>query len=127
MKYVGIVLVSHSEKIVYGLKDLIREVTEDVPIEVAGGTDEGTVGTSIEKITTAIKRADRHKGVLLFYDLGSAKINAELAIELSNQKNIVVLDVPLLEGAYVAAVESSIGKDIAEIMTTMERDFPIIK
>lgn len=123
MEYVGIVLISHSEKIAEGLKEIIRQVILDVPVETAGGTDDGEIGTSIEKINHAIDRAYSSKGVLLFYDLGSAKMNAELAIELSEKENIKLVDVPLLEGAYVAAVESSTGKDLKTIIENVIREF----
>lgn len=115
MEYVGIVLISHSPDVVKGIKEIIRQVIKDVPVEVAGGTDDGEIGTSIDKISAAIDTAYTDKGVLLFYDLGSAKMNAELAIEISEKENIFLIEAPLLEGAYVATVESSIGKSITEI------------
>lgn len=66
MTHVGIVLVSHSEKIAIGLKEIIREVIDEVPVELASGMEEGYIGTSVEKITSAIIRADEGRGVLLF-------------------------------------------------------------
>ncbi len=44
MSYVGIVLISHSEKVTIGLKEIIRQVIYDVPVEAAGGTDDGQIG-----------------------------------------------------------------------------------
>ncbi len=116
MSNVGIVLISHSAKVVEGLKDIIGQVVHNVPIEVAGGTDDNEIGTSVEKITAAIERAHSENGVLLFYDLGSAMMNAELAIELCGYDNVKVVNTSLVEGGYVAAVESSIGKSLDEIV-----------
>ncbi|TXL61719.1 PTS-dependent dihydroxyacetone kinase phosphotransferase subunit DhaM [Cerasibacillus terrae] len=124
MEYVGIVLISHSPDVVKGIKEIIRQVIKDVPVEVAGGTDDGEIGTSIDKISAAIDTAYTDKGVLLFYDLGSAKMNAELAIEISEKENIFLIEAPLLEGAYVATVESSIGKSITEIQKSIIKHFP---
>lgn len=124
MTYVGIVLISHSEKVTIGLKEIIRQVIHEVPVEAAGGTDDGEIGTSIDKIKTAIQRADQDRGVLLFYDLGSAKMNAELAIELADLRRIQLVEAPLIEGAYVGAVEASIGKNIDEIIESIEQSFP---
>ncbi|MBO1004085.1 dihydroxyacetone kinase phosphoryl donor subunit DhaM [Pseudogracilibacillus auburnensis] len=123
MGYVGIVLISHSEKVACGIKDIIRQVIQDVPVEVAGGTDDGKIGTSMDRISAAIECADQNKGILLFYDLGSAKMNAELAIEMSEKENIKLAEAPLLEGSYVGAVESSMGKSIAEIIDTLNKNF----
>jgi PTS hybrid protein len=124
MTHVGIVLISHSPKVVEGIKDIIRQVIKDVPVEVAGGTDENEIGTSIEKIQAAIERANSEKGVLLLYDLGSAAMNAEVAIELIGTDKIKVAEnIPLLEGAYVAAVESGLGKSLDEVLAAVKKEF----
>lgn len=125
MKYVGIVLVSHSEKIAIGLKEIIREVIDEVPIGLASGMEDGQIGTSVEKITSAILQADEGRGVLLFYDLGSAKMNAELAIELADIQEIEIVEAPLVEGAYVAAVEASVGRSMNEILQNVTKSFPV--
>lgn len=123
LNYVGIVLVSHSEKVVLGVKEIIRQVVRDVPIELAGGTEDGSIGTSVEKITSAIQQADQGAGVLVFYDLGSAKMNAELALELSELPQVDIVEAPLIEGAYVGAVEASIGKNKPEIIASIAISF----
>ncbi|MGY0692073.1 dihydroxyacetone kinase phosphoryl donor subunit DhaM [Virgibacillus sp. FSP13] len=123
MAYTGIVLISHSPKVVEGIKDLIRQVNQDVPIELAGGTDDGEIGTSVEKIQGAIDRADNGDGVLLMYDLGSAKMNAEMVVEMAEKETIKIAEAPLLEGAYVAAVEAGMGKTVDDIIAALKRNF----
>ncbi|WP_026909264.1 dihydroxyacetone kinase phosphoryl donor subunit DhaM [Paucisalibacillus globulus] len=123
MDYVGIVLVSHSPKLVEGLLDIIRQVIHDVPIEIAGGTNEMEIGTSVEKIMSAITAANTGKGVLVFYDLGSAKMNAEVALEMLDSIQVKIIDAPLVEGAYVAAVESNMGKSLDKVYETVIREF----
>lgn len=123
MDYVGIVLVSHSHKIVEGLLEVIRQVIQDVPIEIAGGTNENEIGTSIEKILSAIHKVNFNRGVLVFYDLGSAKMNAEVALEMLDSISIKIVDAPLVEGAYVAAVEANMGKSIAEVYEAIRKAF----
>lgn len=123
MSHVGIVIISHSEKVAEGIKEIIRQVVEEVPVEIAGGTDTGEVGTNIDKIIGAINRAYSDKGVLLFYDLGSAKMNAEMAVDLIDKEKIVLVEAPILEGAYVGAVEASLGKEIDEILTRLKESF----
>lgn len=124
MGRVGIVLISHHEKIAKGLKEIIRQVTADVPVATAGGTSEGAIGTSMEKILAAIERAHSEHGVILFYDLGSAKMNAELACELFPKENVYLVHAPLIEGAYLGAVESSVGRKITDIVESLELHFP---
>ncbi|APC47747.1 PTS-dependent dihydroxyacetone kinase phosphotransferase subunit DhaM [Virgibacillus halodenitrificans] len=123
MAYVGIVLISHSPKVVEGTKEIIRQVNQDVAIELAGGTDDKEIGTSIDKILEAINHADEGSGVLLLYDIGSAKMNAEIAIEMAEGNNIKMAEAPIVEGAYVASVEAGMGKSIDEIITTLEKNF----
>ncbi|KRG08013.1 PTS mannose transporter subunit IID [Lederbergia galactosidilytica] len=128
MSYVGVVLISHSSKIAEGVKELIRQVVKDVPIETAGGTEENEIGTSINKIQAAINKADQGKGVLLFYDLGSAKMNAEMAIEMSGLENVRLrlIEAPIVEGAYVAAVEAGeagMGKDLDDVAKRVKESF----
>ncbi|MGX4668669.1 dihydroxyacetone kinase phosphoryl donor subunit DhaM [Cerasibacillus sp. JNUCC 74] len=124
MSYVGIVLISHSAKIAEGTKELIRQVMKDIPIETAGGTDENEIGTSIEKISAAIDQANQGMGVLLFYDLGSAKMNAEMAIELAERDDVKLVEAPIVEGSYVAAVESGMGKQLTDVYDAVIRSFP---
>ncbi|MEF2290595.1 dihydroxyacetone kinase phosphoryl donor subunit DhaM [Virgibacillus dokdonensis] len=124
MSYVGIVLISHSHKIAEGAKELIRQVMKEVRIEVAGGTEDNEIGTSIEKINSAIEKANSGSGVLLFYDLGSAKMNAEMAMEIADQEDIKLVEAPIVEGAYVAAVESGMGKNVDDVYEAVRSSFP---
>ncbi|MEW9677898.1 dihydroxyacetone kinase phosphoryl donor subunit DhaM [Lentibacillus sp. L22] len=123
MAYTGLVLISHSQKIAEGMKEIIRQVIKEVPIQPAGGTDENEIGTSIDKILQAIEQADDGNGVILMYDLGSAKMNAEMAIEMTDRENIKLAEAPLVEGSYVAAVEAGQGKSVDAIIDNLKRHF----
>ena len=115
---VGVVLVSHSNKLVEGLKELIGQMASDVKICTAGGTDDGRIGTDPIKIMKAIEEAYSDDGVLLFFDIGSALMNAELAIDMLDEsisEKVEVCKVSLVEGAFVASIESSIGKSLEDI------------
>src|SRR5699024_3906723 len=102
-------------------------VIDEVPVELASGMEEGYIGTSVEKITSAIIRADEGRGVILFYDLGSAKMNADLAIELADVKEVEIVKAPIVEGAYVAAVEASVGRSKEEIYKQLNKHFLSLK
>ena len=109
----GIVMVSHVSDVVNGVARLINEVAKDVPVTTAGGTEDNGVGTSFEKILTAFEENKADK-ILAFYDLGSAKMNLEMAMEMTD-KEVTLYDTALLESSYTAAALIQAGADIATI------------
>lgn len=109
----GVVIVSHVEQIAEGVKNLISQVAADVPITTAGGTDDHQVGTSMGKIQKAFDDNSADE-ILAFYDLGSAKMNLEMAIEFTDKK-IHLYDVALIEGAYTAAALLEAGTKLEDI------------
>lgn len=121
---VGVVIVSHSNKLAEGVKEVASQMASEVKIESAGGTCDGRLGTDIEKIKDAIKNAYTDEGVVILFDLGSSMMNTEMAIEFLDEhmrKNIRIMDAPLVEGAVIAAVDSSIGKSLEEIVTELNK------
>lgn len=127
---VGIVIVSHSSNLALGVKEIASQMAPEVKIECAGGTEDNLIGTDINKITNAIKSVYNTDGVLILFDLGSALMNTEMAIEFLDDEikdkvkdKVKVLDVPIAEGAVVAAVSCSQNKSISEI----EKDLIKIK
>lgn len=116
-RYVGLVLVSHSFDLVYGLQSVISQVEPHVPVAIAGGTEDNEIGTSAVKIKAAIEKVQSEKGVVLLFDLGSACINAELALEmLGDKRHVKIADAPLVEGAYAAVIESGCGGSLDEVL-----------
>ncbi|MDR0921899.1 MAG: PTS-dependent dihydroxyacetone kinase phosphotransferase subunit DhaM [Lactobacillales bacterium] len=109
----GIVLVSHVAEVADGLKRLLVQVAKDVPITTGGGLENGEVGTSFERVQAAIEENSADE-LLVFYDLGSAKMNLEMAIELT-EKKVHLYDVAFIEGAYTAAALIQAGDTLAEI------------
>lgn len=115
---VGLVLVSHSEQIAQGLYQLLHEVAKDVPIRYAGGTEDGGIGTSFDRIQTAIE--DNPAQLLLtFYDLGSARMNLEMVSEFS-EKEVHILSTPLIEGAYSAAALVQAGVPLDQVLKQLD-------
>jgi dihydroxyacetone kinase phosphotransfer subunit len=118
---VGLVLVSHSDRLAEGLREMVAQVAgEDVPLATAGGTDDGRLGTSAPLIADAIRTVlgGGADGVLVLVDLGSAVLSLEVALdELDPHERALVRvsDAPLVEGAVLAAVQASIGADIDEV------------
>ena len=80
----GLVLISHSETLVDGLREMVAQVAgEEVAVGTAGGTEDGRLGTSAPRITAALRLtlAASPNGVLVLLDLGSAALSLELALE----------------------------------------------
>lgn len=106
---VGIVIVSHSEKLAEGVLDATRIMADGCPIEAAGGTDDGGYGTSYEKIRNAIEKVHSDDGEVVLVDMGSAVMTAEMVIEDLGYDNILLVDCPIAEGAIAASLASLCG------------------
>ncbi len=122
---VGIVLVSHSAELARGLADLVGQVAgTEVAIEPAGGGPDGGLGTSTERVSAAIARADRGDGVVILGDLGSAFLTVRAVLEdgLLEHANgrVRLVDAPLVEGAVAAAVTAAAGRSIDEVVQAAE-------
>ena len=111
---VGIVIVSHSQKLAEGVVELARMMAK-VPIVAAGGLEDGELGTSYEKIFHALEEVYSADGAVVLTDMGSAVMTAEMVLEDFDKPNVRMLDCPLVEGAILAAVESSGGRTLEEI------------
>ncbi|HJP76041.1 MAG TPA: dihydroxyacetone kinase phosphoryl donor subunit DhaM [Pseudonocardiaceae bacterium] len=118
---VGIVIVSHSAKLAQGVAELAAQMAPEVVIVPAGGLPGGNLGTDYDTVLTALHEADQGGGVVLLYDLGSALMTAELAVEsLDDQDSVLVATAPLVEGAVVAAVAAQAGADVTEVRRVAE-------
>ena len=117
---VGIVVVSHSEAAAEGIAEVATEMGGDARIVPAGGGPDGGIGTLAPDIEAAIREADDGDGVVVLVDLGSAVMNAEIAIEaVEDEIDARIADAPLLEGALNAAVAAASGDTTVE--TVLEK------
>ena len=93
---VGLVLVSHSRTLVEGLRDIVAQFGGD-----PAASD----------------------GAVLLLDFGSAALSVEMALEdLSDAERALVRvpEAPLVEGAFVAGVQASIGASLDEVAAAAE-------
>lgn len=112
-KEYGIILISHVEEIAEGVAKLINQVASDVTIKTAGGTEDGDIGTSFDKINAILDEFEENK-ILAFYDLGSAKMNLEMAKDFSD-KEVTLYETAFVEGSYVAASLLQTDMDLKNI------------
>jgi dihydroxyacetone kinase phosphotransfer subunit len=125
---VGIVIVSHSPKVAEGAADMVRQMVGDsVPLAWTGGNVEGGLGTDVAAIIAAIERAWSDAGVAVLVDLGGAETNSEMAIDMldaGRRERVVVCEAPVVEGAVMAATESSGGATLDAVRRTAEELSP---
>ena len=121
---VGIVIVSHSSKVADGICDIATKMaTKSQKIIAAGGTDDGGLGMSIERIKQALVDAETGDGVVVLVDLGSAAMYTESALEELPSKYLSLVKIanaPVLEGATAAAVQASMGATLNEVVEVAE-------
>ena len=130
---VGIVVVSHSAQIAAGVVEVAREMCgdRDVRLIAAGGTADGLLGTDAVLIAEAVAQADTGAGVVILADLGSAVLSAKLALTMIDEELAARTRLsggPLVEGAFVAAIQASAGDSLADVLraareaATMQKD-----
>ncbi|USX51294.1 dihydroxyacetone kinase phosphoryl donor subunit DhaM [Lentzea sp. HUAS12] len=118
---VGLVVVSHSDMLANGVAELAAQMAPDVTVQPVGGTEEGGLGTDYGAVVEALADADSGAGVVVLYDLGSAKMTAEMAVESADDPSrYAVVDAPLVEGAVAAAVAAQGGAALADVAATAE-------
>ena len=124
MAKIGVILVSHSELIANGLRDLVNEMNDgSVPVIAAGGAEGGRIGTSAIKIEEAIESLEDCDHILIYADLGSSILSAETAIDLVEEElaeKIRLVDAPIVEGALAGVVQATITDDVEEVIRTSE-------
>lgn len=118
MTRVGLVVVSHSAGLAAGVVEVAAQMAPDVIVVPAGGTPDGGIGTDFDAVTAALERAESGAGVVLLYDLGSARMVAEMAVEVAENARLV--DAPLVEGAVAAAVAAQGGADLDDVAHAAE-------
>jgi PTS hybrid protein len=127
---VGLVIVSHSRLLAEGVRELAGQMAGPaVRIIPAGGGPDGGLGTDVARIAAALDAAWDGDGVLVLADLGSAIMSAQIAIEAQpaeRQPLLLLSPAPLVEGAVIAAVEASLGRDLAAVAAAAvaARDLP---
>jgi PTS hybrid protein len=92
----------------------------DVHIETAGGGPQGTLGTDDGLVRDAIRRADGGDGVVILGDLGSAILTIRHVLERQSNGHVKLVDAPLVEGAVAAAVISSTGSSLEDVVRAAE-------
>ncbi|WP_281183366.1 dihydroxyacetone kinase phosphoryl donor subunit DhaM [Staphylococcus schleiferi] len=117
----SIVLISHSEKIAEGTKDLLEQMAQGVNVIAVGGND-GEIGTSFETISEVLN--DLEEDAICFFDIGSSEMNLDMAIEMYvGHYRIEKVDAPIVEGSFIASVSLSTGQSMDEAIASVRDTF----
>ena len=119
---VGIVLVSHSAALAEGTAEVAGQIGGgSVTIAPAGGTEDGGIGTSIERVRRALLAAGAGAGVVILPDLGSSVLTVRALLgEEDFAGPVAVADAPFVEGAVAATVAAAAGGDVKAVLQAAE-------
>ncbi len=120
----GIVIVSHSQKLAEGVKELIDEMNDgSVTVIAAGGTEDGRIGTNAFKIMNAIEELADSAYILVYADLGSSILSTETALDMLDEdlvEKVKIVDCPLVEGAFTGVVQACVSDEPEEVIRVSE-------
>ncbi|HEY2639408.1 MAG TPA: dihydroxyacetone kinase phosphoryl donor subunit DhaM [Streptosporangiaceae bacterium] len=120
---VGIVLVSHSAALAAGAAELAGQVGGGAVVIVpAGGTDDGRLGTSIDKVRAALAAASSGAGVVILPDLGSSVLTVKALLADGDYlpDQLAIADAPFVEGAVAATIAAAVGGDLKAVASAAE-------
>jgi len=120
---IGIVVVSHSTALAEAAVALALQMTGDasprIAVAAGAGTDangDDVVGTDAARVAAAVDEVASAEGVLVFMDLGSAVLSAEMALEFAETPHEVRLSAaPFVEGLVAAVVLAAAGATLDDI------------
>lgn len=120
----AILIISHSDKIAEGTKEVAEQMMQaEIEIRAVGGTADGDIGTDTDRIEAAVKDLLSEEGIIVLTDLGSAVMSFDLVYDfLDDQEKakVKLANAPLVEGAVLGAIEASLGKDMEAVLATIE-------
>ena len=113
---VGVVVVSHSEKLAEGVIHFTKMSAPNALTAYAGGLEDGSYGTSYDRILEAIQSVYSEDGVVILCDLGSSVMTTEMVLEMNDFHKVQLIGCPLVEGAFQATISSENGLTFEEIV-----------
>ena len=123
MTRVAFVIASHSDLLARGIVELAEQMAPDVVFKAAGGTEDGGIGTSYDKIEAAVNSAleavgtEAGSGVVVLADLGSALMTVEAVLDFADDpEHIVFVDAPVVEATIAASVKAQLGDSLGNVV-----------
>jgi dihydroxyacetone kinase DhaKLM complex PTS-EIIA-like component DhaM len=125
---IALALVGHSPDLLAALRAMVAQVAPAVPVAIAGGSAAGALGTSSPAIEGALRAAlvaSGGAGVVVLFDLGSAAMALEMALEAlpaTERDHVLASRGPLVEGAVAAAVEAAAGAGLDRVLAAADAE-----
>lgn len=124
---VSFVLVSHSQALAQAMVDYAHMMAPKTKIVAAGGLEDGSFGTSYDKIESAIRQASCDDGTLVVMDMGSAVMTVKMVLDDLDDDKVQMVDCPFVEGTVEATVLAQSGSSVDEIKKTLAADAGVHK
>lgn len=118
---IALLVVSHSRPLAQAAVELaVQMVPPDQrpPIRIAAGLDDGSLGTDATAVSAALEELAGADGVLVFVDLGSALLSAQMALEFVDPDlaaRVVISPAPMVEGLVAGVVTAAGGAPITRV------------
>jgi len=120
---VSLLLLSHSQKIVEGAKELALQMGGEANIIAVGGTKTGALGADYDRTFAAMNEAAEQGEVIVLADLGSARLTGQMAQEALNsalREKVFLCDAAIVEGALIAAIAIAADKSAEETLEQLK-------
>ncbi len=119
---IGFVVVSHSRALA---EEAIRLTSmfgsADFAICNGGGlVDSDEFGTDVAHIMASIESANQGDGVIVFCELGSSILSAQMAVEMLADPKIRLADAPLVEGLIVGVASNDPQISYDQLLSDIE-------
>lgn len=116
----GLVVVSHSRALADAAVQFVTGLLPglDVPIALASGMPDGSLGTDATAVMEAIARVDDGEGVLIIADVGSGVMSSHTAIDLLEPDlacRTRLSAAPFVEGLLAAYAAAGTGQSFAAV------------
>ena len=118
---VGFVFVSHCEHLAESVVELAGMMAPETPMAAAGGLEDGSFGTSYDKIRNAVEKVYSEDGVLVLMDMGSSVMTREMVLEDMPDKKVKMVECPIVEGAVTGTMDAKVGLSMEEIISDLEQ------
>jgi dihydroxyacetone kinase phosphotransfer subunit len=125
---VSILIVAHSARLAEGVREFVSQAVHgQVQIVTAGGAIDGSLGMNVDQIREKLREAMSPDGTLVLVDFNSAVMSVEAALEDLEGMSVVISNAPLVEGAFLAAIEASVGASLAATADAAMRACELVK
>jgi len=125
---ISIVIVSHSKKLAEGLKEILDQIVKNIKIVAVGGVVDNNeiLGSNPNRVKDVLLSLSYEDAIFVICDFGSTVLSIKYAMKMLPEdlkKKIYLVDAPLVEGAYVIAVEASSGSSVDEILKAAKNSY----